>query len=240
MWGKPRFVQAAAALALTANSKNYESVEVFRVVGDSVKRVDIATRQGLENFLSSFSATSATCEAVTQFAADNDDAIVETIFLTTTEGFGPTDRKKLRESDAIPGFVGLCARDGTLELLRPDKIGDRLINRVQVDIEPRQPVVRKNVRKTSEDRPRIFDESPFPLLLPHSASIDRIWSVDDRETVSLTRDGRVMLWARQRTGARQVTTGGRSRTNTLCPNQILRRAVCRSNRTRWQIHTAVD
>lgn len=212
-WGVPRVFSTAIALAVAATAEKEVHVDTFRTSSGHLEPIDLATRDGLIEHLAALDRAAHPGSALRAFAqAINSDSIAEPMLITVPEVAKDAEfQRRLGEELDCPIYLGTVDRTGHFQLLSKSPQGRKLIKEARLDLgdllrdqDTTRALVDPNV---PAGMPAIFSVRPFPLLLPHNISPQRIWEADTRGVVTLTSDRRVMLWINKQTGARQIGDG---------------------------------
>ena len=195
LWGRPRFVQASAALAIAAQS----SVDVvsFRLIDDEFVEIDLTSRSGFESLLESYEANSQPIGAWENLPRNsNVDEHAELVWLTDkTSWEEPVTRNAILSSPCAPEFVGVCERSGQFSLFQVNLSGQKKIVSSELSFDPVQPKPGSDhsKRKQYERWPRTA-WMELPIRVCHPVDWNKTWNVGSEKRVALTKDCRVMVW----------------------------------------------
>lgn len=214
MWGVPRVLGTAAALALVSRHERGGETAVWRAEGRTLAQADLLTKTGLENQLAALGTDAHPGAALPAFAA----AVAE---LGETDAVIVTHRDALAEValqvqlarlDWDRGFLLLVERDGGVQLHALPWGAPRPVAEARVDVEKLFP--RPKARGTATtlidpgaagDWPAIFRERPFPLLLPVLGKVELGMQLGAGGQAVIA-DRRLLQWSKAGLGARQIAT----------------------------------
>ena len=194
MWGRPRFVQAAAALALAAQSKN--EVCVFRLNRKCFEPARILTKPNMISHLENCQASSDSTAAWAALPQNSEfDHDAERFWITDRSSWEDAKTKNaVLESPLPPEFIVICERSGKLTLIQMTSRGQKVILTSELDLDLRRTSqVPKSNSELSKHWPSTI-RMPLPLRLAHPIDQKRTWNVDLDKRISLSKDGRVLLW----------------------------------------------
>ena len=211
LWGVPRVLATAVALALIARDKQHCEVRVWRAHGKRLLPVDLLSRIGLTQHLGALETAAHPGEAMAAFAeAISPGAQNQSVLITHRDALNdPEFRRALADNPAAPGFVAVVDREGRFELhalplaRRPPLCEADLDLRSVLDeragVSPIKPEVDPHL-------PAIFQMSPYPFLLPLAGRVDFWIKADDGLTYAVLNDRRLVQFRDHRTGARIVAS----------------------------------
>jgi hypothetical protein len=210
LWGTPRVLATAVALALIARDKQHSEVLAWRAQGKKLQQVDLLSRHGLTEHLSALEPAAHAGESVAAFAeAASSNARNQSVLITHRDALAdPEFRRALADNPAAPGFVATVDRDGRFELHamplahRPPLCeADLDLAALFDDSMPVAPI------KTDVDPnlPAIFGVSPFPFLLPVAGKVDFWITGADGFTYATLRDRRLVRYRNPRSGVRVLS-----------------------------------
>lgn len=206
LWGRPRFVQASAALAIAAQS----SVDVvsFRLIDDEFVELDLTSRSGFESLLESYEANSNLIAAWGNLPQESTvDEHAELVWLTDKTSWNdPVIRNAILSNPCAPEFVGVCERSGKFSLFQVNLSGQIKIVSSELSFDPVQPKAGSDHsrRKQYERWPRTA-WMELPIRVCHPVDWRKTWNVGSDKRISLTNDCRVMVWDDPARFARQCT-----------------------------------
>lgn len=214
MWGLPRVYAAAIGLSLAAGATPRVSVTVFRSEGQRLAPVDLSRVEGLKahlgvvrNDLHPGPALPALVER-----AQQEDEATDLVVVTSADTYAdPRFLEDLGRSGARELFVAVVSRDGTFELRAHTLRGRKTVRKMELALEeilatPARPAV--PLLDTRGSVPlEIFRQPAFPLRLSSPIDAERSWYVRDYGALTVTGDGRLLLWTDRRLGARQLAEG---------------------------------
>ena len=203
LWGVARVFATAVALALAASGQRGARSRAWRTVAPSAvdaartARTDLGTRAGLVDQLATLSPEPQPGAALTGWRAAWDGDGDEAVLITHAAAFAdPALRAALA---ALPPLhVATVDAHGRYRLYALAGGGSALVQEAELDLALLSaPVDRERtvaLRPPLTDPPAIYGQHPFPLLLPHRPDAERLQPDADGSVLSLTHDGRMMLW----------------------------------------------
>lgn len=214
MWGTPRVLSAAAALALVARHRSQADVTVFRAAGATLEAVDLLTRTGLEAHLAKLRLEVHPGEALPALGRRlGAPATTDVVILTHRDALADGDfQRAARHLPVDRAFALTADRDGTVQLWPLTGVTPRPLCAAIVEIRDLAPTPRQTVpsaalidTREDPDLPAIFRVRPFPLLLPVNAKMELALSVG-QGGVCVTSDHRLLRWENVKRGAQQLAT----------------------------------
>lgn len=218
MWGVPRALAAAVALALIARDKHHSEVLAWRAHGRELAPVDLLTRDGLIRHLGALETSAHPGDSFPALAAalapgpENQAVVITHPDALADPGF----RRALADHPAVPGFVATVDRDGRFELhalpwsRRPALCEADLDLETILEAKTGVAPVRRDV---AADLPAIFGVSPFPFLLPLAGEVSAWTGVAPLETHAVLNDRQLVRFSGPRFGGRVLADnlpGGRT------------------------------
>jgi hypothetical protein len=225
LWGVPRVLATAVALALIARDKQHSEVAAWRAHEKQLRPVDLLSRNGLVQHLGALEPSAHVAAALPAFAeAVSPGGQNQSVLITHPDALhDPEFRRALSENPVAPGFVATVDRDGRFELhamplahrpaLCEADLELAMIFAEPVALSPIKPELDANL-------PAIFGVSPFPFLLPIAGKVDfwitrtsALGRAADGLTYAVLNDRRLLQFRDQRSGARVLANdlpGGRT------------------------------
>jgi len=206
LWGVPRVLAAAVALALVARDKQHSEVTAWRARGKQLLPVNLLAREGLLQHLGALETEAHPGECLAAFVeAAATGGQNQSVLITHRDTLDdPEFRRALADHPAAPGFIAVVDRTGHFELHA-------------LPLARRPPVCEADIDLHSvfEDKtggpplrveldpclPAIFGAKPFPFLLPLAGKVDFWTKADDGFTYAVLNDRRLVKFRDQRTGA---------------------------------------
>jgi hypothetical protein len=211
LWGVPRVLATAVALALVARDKQHSEVLAWRAQGKQLQPVDLLSRNGLTQHLGALETSAHPGEALATFAsAIPPDGQNQTVLITHRDALDdPEFRRALAEHPDAPGFVAVVNREGRFELhampfaRRPPLCEADLDLALVFDDKKGVPPIKIEV---DPSLPSIFGVSPFPFLLPIAGKLDFWVKGHDGFIYAILNDRRLVQFRDNRTGARVLAS----------------------------------
>lgn len=224
LWGRPRLLACAAALATATTCERSHRLDVFRTAGDSLEQVALETREGLMSHLGALEPDPhpgpGFAKAAEALLLQDDPG--EMILVTHADSLADLEFRQVVATAALPLLYVLAVQQG------PDKSGQVRLhrftrgnakilsttrideNRIQCAVEgitrpdpaaaPPPPVH----QGLNRDLPVIYTLDPFPLLLTPRAKAHRIVFSPDHGILALCSDGRVLHLPQENHGGHQL------------------------------------
>lgn len=213
MWGVPRVIGTAAALALVTGHASTGAVLTWRAEERRLAPVDLLDREGLEAHLAALATDLTPAQALpaveTELAQLPESDLV---IVTHRDALGDRAfQAQLAQMKFDRGFLLLIERDGRVELHPLPWGAPRPLAQVQVDVNklfappkqerPTAPLVTAG----ADDFPAIFRVQPFPLRLPVNGKMVYATTIDSGG-MCVTADRRLLEWRSSDRGTRQLAT----------------------------------
>lgn len=221
MWGVPRVLGTAAALALFARHPAGGAALAWRAAGRAVVPVDLLAKAGLEAHLAALETTAHPGAALPAWrTALAEQPEVDAVVVTHRDALADAAfAAELARTEAARGFLMLVERDGLVQLHALPWGAPRPLAEVRVEVAklfPRPkaqsasaPLIDENA---AGDWPAIFRERPFPLRLPVNAKMALAVPAGGGG-LCVTTDNRLLHWEKREHGARLLAAdlpGGRA------------------------------
>jgi hypothetical protein len=211
LWGVPRVLAAAVALALVACDKQHREVFAWRARGKRLEPVDLLSRRGLAQHLAALEPAAHAGEALPAFAeAVPPGTQNQSVLITHPDALeDPELRRALADNPAAPGFIATVDREGrfmlhALPLARRPAVCEAELELASVFEEPTGiPPIKAEV---NPDLPAILGLSPFPFLLPVAGKVE-CWTRADGFTYAALKDRRLARFQDRYHGGRVLASG---------------------------------
>jgi hypothetical protein len=207
LWGVPRVLATAVALALIARDKHAAQVFTWRARGKQLAPVDLLSSAGLAGHLEVLEADIHPGDCVTAFAkAIAANAQGQSVLITHRDTLA--DPEFLRALSAVPdgpGFIAAVDNDGRFELHALPLSRRAPVCQADLDLAalfseaPNIPLIKKNL---DPDLPAIFGVTPFPFLLPLQGRASDWATGEDGYTYAELNDRRLVRFPDTGTGGR--------------------------------------
>jgi hypothetical protein len=218
LWGIPRLLATAVALALAACDKQHAQALFWRARGKELLPVDLLSKKGLTEHLATLEVDAHCGDAVAAFsAAAPAGEQNQSVLITHRDSLDdPEFRKALTSAPQPPDFVATVDRAGHFELhalplSRRQPICDSELDLAAVFAEKPTTVQLINPLLAAK-LPAIFGVSPFPFLLPFSGRAEHWVKSDDGFTYAVLNDRRLIRF-------NHYTSGGRVLASELPPGK---------------------
>lgn len=209
-WGLPRIYITSVALAFVATAPRDASIAVYGAKADSLRDIDLISRDGLVDHLATLEPDLNAAQAVNAYeTAVSDNSSAEPIFLMAADAWqDPEVRQSVLQSRLSSIYVATVNRNGEFCLWHRTAQGIKAVRQATLDLKK---LLTKRTADalqsaSNSDLPAIYRVHPFPLLMPHPTSIERQWPIGVDGVLALATDGRVMQWTSRGHGARELGT----------------------------------
>ena len=214
LWGVPRVLATAAALALVAKSAAHERCMVFRASGEEITPVDLQSKEGVVAHLGALEPHAHPGAALAAFRAQlAGDERAEAVLITHRETYADPDfQRDLARAEFGPLYLALVDREGGFTLLRHPRGGAPLCEaRVSIDDlfpdDPRAaewgPLID---RAAHPELPLILSTAPFPFLLPVRGKVQKAILLRGGGGACVMQDRRLLMWGSAEQGARTLAS----------------------------------
>jgi hypothetical protein len=218
LWGIPRVLASAVALAFAACDKQHAQALFWRAHGKELLPVKLLSKHGLTEHLGALEVDAHCGDAVAAFSAaapvgeENQSVLITHRDCLEDPGF----RKALTTAPQPPDFVATVDRAGHFELhalplARRQPICDAELDLAAVFAEKATTVSLVNPLFAAK-LPAIFGVSPFPFLLPFSGRAEYWIKSNDGFTYAILNDRRMIRF-------NHYTIGGRVLASELPPGK---------------------
>ncbi|HEX5219615.1 MAG TPA: hypothetical protein VFZ59_08610 [Verrucomicrobiae bacterium] len=211
LWGAPRVLATAVALALIARDKQHSEVLAWRAHGKQLHSVDLLSRHELTQHLGTLETVAHPGEALSAFSeAIEPGAQNQSVLITHRDVLEDPDfRRALSEHSEALGFVATVDREGHFELhglplARRPPLCEAVLDLATVF--PEETAVPLIKTEIDPALPAIFGVRPFPFLLPLAGKIDCWVKGSDGFTYALLNDRRLVQFRDLRKGARELAS----------------------------------
>lgn len=214
MWGVPRVLGAAAALALVSRHPNHDEALAWRAQGHGLAKVDLLSRRGLEAHLGALVPDAHPGAALPAWRIElaRTPGEIDAVVVTHRDVFADEAfQARVAELAFDRAFALVVERDGTVELHALPWGAPRPLAQATIDIAKLFPRAKDTrppaplITAGDDDFPAIFRAQPFPLRLPVDSKIQMMRPVGNGG-VCMTADKRMLFWERPGLGARQLAT----------------------------------
>jgi len=207
LWGVPRVLATAVALALIAQDKQHREVLAWRASGNQLLPVDLLSRTGLTQHLGALETSAHPGESIPAFGgAVPPGAQNQSVLITHRDALDdPEFRRVLAENPAAPGFVAAVDREGHFELHAMPLARRPAICEADLDLTSMfdgHTGISPIKTEMDPDLPAIIGLSPFPFLLPPASAVDFWTKAADGFIYAVLNDRRLVQFRDQRSGAR--------------------------------------
>ncbi|MBL8819490.1 MAG: hypothetical protein JNL58_25885 [Planctomyces sp.] len=209
LWGIPRLYGTAVALAVQALTPASVTVDCFRPRGSELLNFKLNDRQNLVDHLSHLEAAATPARCIKAFAEllkKNSDAS-EPVLITTPDVLKDSQFLTMLDTE-FPDALWIVAaeRDGRIAVLHRTRQGTSVQKRLHLPLEDILSGRTTAAIRDSEiphSVPAILKLADFPLRLAHHVRSGRVWKWGEH-AISISDDGRIMLWTDKRHGAIQL------------------------------------
>jgi hypothetical protein len=222
MWGVPRVLGVASALALISRHPAACAALAWRAKGRALVPVNLLTKAGMEEHLAALATELHPGAALPALAkALEEHPEVDAVIVTHRAALADLGfQAQLAQLKVSRGFLVLVERDGLVELHPLPWGAPRPLAEVRIDVNklflrPKgKPGPAPLLAGQPNDQPAIFREKPFPLLLPVTGKMElAVRTNKEGGGLCAMTDRRLFAWAESGIGARLIATnlpGGRT------------------------------
>ncbi len=209
VWGIPRVLSTAVALAMIAKSADRDELTIYRARGSTLAPADLLHKEGLTSHLGALEPQAHPGEALAAFReALKDRPRAEAVLITQRDVIkDPEFRRYLKEAEFADLYLAVVDRDGSFELFRyPDSMHTSLCH-AHVDLgellpPPKplafpQPLLDPNEKL---ELPLIFSLPAFPLRIAVRGKVQKVAAAKEGG-ICMLGDGRLLKWDRPDHGA---------------------------------------
>ena len=217
LWGVPRVLATAVALALIARDKQHSEVRAWRANGKQLSPVDLLSRNGLTQHLGALEIDAHAGASLPAFAEATKSGVPgQSVLITHRDALDDSEfRRVLAEQTAAIGFVATVDRAGRFELHVLPLAHRPPVCEADLDLASvfnEQTGVPPIKVECAPGLPAIFGVRPFPFLLPLAGKIN-FWTRADGFTYGVLNDRRLVQFHDHHAGARILASdlpGGRT------------------------------
>jgi hypothetical protein len=209
LWGTPRALATAVALALIARDKQHSEIRAWRAASPGLDPLDLLSREGLTQFLSKLGAEAHPGKSIAAFAeAVSKTPNNQSVLITHPDTLAdPEFRRVLSEYPDAFGFAATIDRNGRFEM-HALPLGRRApFCEADLDLNAifeQQPKVSITNDKIDPTLPAIFGIRPFPFLLPLAGKVEFWTRPEDRFTYVVFSGRRLGRFQQEAKGAREL------------------------------------
>lgn len=211
LWGIPRIFTTSVALAMSATAEKNVRTVAYRAEGKLLQPVDLKTREGLEDHLAVVSPSLHSGPAIGEFINVNDsDERGDHVVITSDDVVADADfRRELNSAcQESPVYLVTVSRAGKLEFSVWNARGRKIIREATLDLNALldTPNRQHSLKRKNADIsfPMILSREDFPFRLPHAVLNEAMFDLNG-DAMTVTSDGRLMLWDRPNVGAVQLS-----------------------------------
>lgn len=207
LWGVPRVLATAVALAMIARDKQHREVLAWRAHGEKLQTIDLLSRKGLIEHLGALETSAHPGESVRAFVeALGQSPQNQSVLITHRDALGDAEfRRALEKNPAAPGYVAAVDRLGRFELHAMPLSRRAPLCGADLDLESvfegHKGVSPMNA-EVDLNLPAILGVTPFPFLLPLAGKMDLWIKAGDGFIYAVMNDRRLVRYLNQSSGVR--------------------------------------
>lgn len=212
LWGIPRVLASAVALALAACHKQHAQALFWRAHGKELLPLDLLSKKGLAQHLGALELEAHCGDALANFSTTLPlGEQNQSVLITHRDSLDdPEFRHALAAAVKPPDFIATVNRFGHFELhalplSRRQPVCDAELDLASVFAEKPLTVPLVNTLLAA-NLPAIFGVSPFPFLLPFSGRPEYWIRTDDGFTYAVLNDRRLIQFRDERSGGRVLAS----------------------------------
>lgn len=208
MWGVPRLFATATALSMAEMADGHLDVSFCRYDGDQVVSADFSSREGIEDHLAQLTHDLIPTAALPDFFYSH--PYDECEFVIVTERDVVADATFIQTLKSVlpcgPTFLISVDRNGNLTFSSISERGMKVLRTGKLDLTSilTEPTKKSQDLAVSRELPILFSQKSFPLRTYQQPIAERSFRYS-AGLVSITGDGRLMLWDSDDCGARQLS-----------------------------------
>lgn len=218
MWGIPRIYALSAVLALNATTDATTKVRCFSTRKKqasylpSLIEVPLGNRAEVLEHFSNLGTSAEPSKHLQEFfqQAAQDTTVHDPVVVTSADTMQSKHfRMQLDKLWNSTLWMIVVHRGGNLEILKKSPQGFSSFRKIELALdEILSPSKAAKIHKPEKtiDLPAGVMVKPFPLLLSHQARAGRSWKWEN-QSISISDDGRLMLWNTKRRGAIELLRG---------------------------------
>lgn len=211
LWGIPRVLGTAVALAMIARDKQHQEVLSWRAHDDQLQSVELLSRNGLTQHLSALETSAHPGSALKAFGESvPPDAQTQAVLITHRDALDDLEfRRALMENSSALGFIAVVDREGRFELHALPLAHRTPLCEAHLDLASvfdTQTGVASIKADANPNLPAILGMRPFPFLLPVTGKMDHWVKAADGFIYTMLNDRRWAKFRDQSSGARVLAT----------------------------------
>ncbi|HTB83794.1 MAG TPA: hypothetical protein VK742_09090 [Candidatus Sulfotelmatobacter sp.] len=218
LWGMPRVLATAVALALIARDRQHSQVLAWRAHRKQLQPVDLLSRNGLIQHLGMLETDAHPGECLAAFMeAVSSGGENQTVLITHRDTLAdPEFRRTLSDLSSAAGFVAAVDRQGRFELHALPLAHRQTVCEADLDLRTifdERAGVSPVRSKPDSNLPAIFGVMPFPFLLPIAGRVDFWFKAGDGNTYAVVNEQQLVRFRDAGSGLRVLEsnlTGGRT------------------------------
>jgi hypothetical protein len=222
MWGVPRVYAMAVGMALAINNEARENVRLNYWQKNKLHEITATSPDDWRQLLAALDPLPEPGAAIPALleSVENDDEALEPVLVTCLETMSDHEfQRALAPCARLGCYIAVVNRAGGYQLWQHTLAGSRLISQANLDLDqlladPEPTALPLVDPQRGGDLPASFLQPRFPLRLGHDVKLENSWEIADGKVLTLTSDGRLLLWDDPKRGALQVAQG-------LPPGKIL-------------------
>jgi len=209
LWGVPRVLATAVALALIARDKQHSNIGAWRGHKAELQKLDLLSRNGLTQHLSALEIEAHPGPSLDAFAAvTTGDVQNQSVLITHRDTLeDPEFRRAISDHPGAPAYIAVVDRQGRFELHGLPLSHRPPLCAADIDLASvfaEKPGVMPIKKTVEPDLPAIFGMVPFPFLLPIAGKVDFWIKAPDGFIYAVLNDRRLVQFRDQLAGGRFV------------------------------------
>ncbi|MGN8072644.1 hypothetical protein [Mucilaginibacter sp. 22184] len=209
MWGMPRVLALATALAFREGKQNNQHLQVWALGGRERNLLDLDSKKGVVAALETLDPSLNCSGQLYQAVKEQTGHKGKYILISGEEFLQEADTAAIfhRVRDQL-NFLVTVRRDGYVRLFQLNRGRQKLLNQVQIDLSDHlyrrraRPLARQ--KRDSHGLPAIFQVDNFPLYYPTSkvkVQQNNTHVTQAKEILVVTQDRRLLYWPDKNHGA---------------------------------------
>jgi len=212
MWGMPRVLALATALAFREGKQANQHLQVWALGGQEPTLLDLERKTGVVAALEQLDPALDCAEVLRQAVKEHTLRKGKYVLITGADFLqDPAMQAVFHRIREQLNFLVTVQRNGHLQLFQLNRGRQKLLNEATVDLSDR--LFRTTARRKQQERvtaagmPAIFRETVFPLYYPTSkVKVERTntFVTSTKEILIVTQDRRLLYWSDKAHGATEL------------------------------------
>lgn len=211
MWGVPRVYAMSVGMALAINNEALEDVHLHYWQRNTLHELGAAQPDDWRQLYAALDPGAEPGQAIAALSerAENDPELLEPLIVTCAETVADRNfQAALAKLSSVGCYLAIVNRKGAFQLWLHTLSGTQLLNQAILDIDQLladpKPVVPLVDPCRQDELPAILYLPQLPLRLSYEINKEQTWEIAKQKLLTLTREGRLLLWDDPQRGAREI------------------------------------